>query len=428
MIIGIDASRANRKHKTGTEWYAFYLIKELAKLDASNQYILYSEQPISNDLNDLTDNPSGGPISYDQDGFQVIKSPHGNFKAKVLDWPVRHLWTHLRLSWEMIWHRPDVLFVPSHVLPLIHPRRSVVTIHDVGFERDKSLYPKLDLGPNSKLQKRILNVLVRLFTFGRFGANVQDYLTWSTLFSLRKAEKIITVSEFSKQEIFEVYKDELTPAVLGKIIAIHNGYNQECYRPVTNHDKVTATLEKYDIEPPYIFYLGRLERKKNTPALVEAFGMISKQFPEYKLVLTGRASFGYDEVEFMISQYKLDHKVICTGWVDEADLPYIYGGADIFAFPSHYEGFGIPLVEAMACGVPVAASDVAPITEVVDGAAILFNPESPASIKDALVKLISDKELRNRLSALGLARAKQFGWKITAEKTLAVLDPNFKLS
>lgn len=422
MIIGIDASRANRKHKTGTEWYAFYLIKELAQLDSANQYILYSEQPISSDLSDLTENPSEQPLAFDKDGFQVISSPHGNFKAKILDWPVRHLWTHLRLSWEMIWHRPDVLFVPSHVLPLIHPRRSVVTIHDVGFERDKSLYPKLNLGPANRFQKRIINALVRLFTFGRFGANVQDYLTWSTLFSLRKARKIITVSEFSKQEILEVYKNELAPEIFNKIVAIHNGYNQECYRANIDHDKVTSVLEKYAIEPPYIFYLGRLERKKNTPALVEAFAMISSRFPDYKLVLTGRASFGYDEVEFMISQYKLDEKVICTGWVEEADLPYIYAGASVFAFPSHYEGFGIPLVEAMACGVPIAASDVAPITEVVGSAAILFDPEHPNSIKDALEKLITDKALRDRLTAQGLERAKQFSWKNSAEKTLAVLQ------
>lgn len=422
MVIGIDASRANRKHKTGTEWYAFYLIKELAKLDSSNQYILYSEQPISNDLNDLTDNPSGGPIAYDKDGYQIIKSPHGNFKAKTLDWPVRHLWTHIRLSWEMLWHRPDVLFVPSHVLPLIHPRRSVVTIHDIGFERDKSLYPKLDLGPTSKIKKRIINSLVRLFTRGRFGANVQDYLTWSTLFSLRKAKRIITVSEFSKREIMEVYKGELSPKVFEKVIAIHNGFNQECYRPIDDHDKVARVLAKYAIEPPYIFYLGRLERKKNTPALVEAFGMISKRFPDYKLVLTGRASFGYDEVEFMISQYRLDEKVICTGWVDEADLPYIYAGSSIFAFPSHYEGFGIPLVEAMACGVPIATSDVSPLTEVVGTAAVLFDPEKPFSIKEALEKLLTDQALRERLTAQGLARAKQFNWKITAEKTLAVLN------
>jgi glycosyltransferase involved in cell wall biosynthesis len=422
MIIGIDASRANRKHKTGTEWYAFYLIKELAKLDSANQYILYSEQPISNDLSDLTESPSSSPIAFDKDGFQIIKSPHGNFKAKILDWPVRHLWTHVRLSWEMLWHRPDVLFVPSHVLPLIHPRRSVVTIHDVGFERDKSLYPKLDLGPTNKTKKRIINTLVRLFTRGRFGANVQDYLTWSTLFSLRKAAKIITVSEFSKEEIREVYKNELAAEVFDKIVTIHNGYNQECYRPNIDPDKVAGVLEKYAIEPPYIFYLGRLERKKNTPALVEAFAMISNRFPDYKLVLTGRASFGYDEVEFMISQYKLDEKVICTGWVEEADLPYIYAGASVFAFPSHYEGFGIPLVEAMACGVPIAASDVAPITEVVGSAAILFNPESPASIKEALAKLVADQELRDRLIAEGLERAKHFSWKNSAEKTLDVLN------
>ncbi|NTU98942.1 glycosyltransferase family 4 protein [Candidatus Falkowbacteria bacterium] len=422
MIIGIDASRANRKRKSGTEWYAFYLIKQLALIDKDNQYILYTDEPLAPDLVNL--DPLGDWINeelYDTDGYQIIRSPHNNFRGKVLTWSFGYLWTHLRLSWEMLFHRPDVLFVPSHVLPLIHPRRSVVTIHDVGFERDDLLYPKSSLGPNDKFKKRLVNLLVRVFTRGRFGANVRDYLTWSTLYALKRASKIITVSKFSQQEVIDVYKKELPLKCFEKINVIHNGYSRECYKVIDDQPAIDKVLNKYGITRPFIFYLGRLERKKNTPRLVEAFGMMQQKIQGYTLVLTGRASFGYEEVEYMISEYRLDSKVLKTGWVSEFDLPYIFNGASAFIFPSHYEGFGIPLLEAMACNVPIAASNVAPIEEVAGDAALYFDPASAQSISDSLFRVLTDEKLANDLRAKGLARVEKFGWEITAAATLEVL-------
>ena len=160
MIIGIDASRANRERKSGTEWYSYYLIKRLAKLDAKNQYILYTDKPLKGGLLDLICDDCdkmGEEVKTNKGGFQEIKSPHNNFKAKILKWPFNFFWTQGRLSIEMLFNKPDVLFIPAHTLPIIHPAKSVVTIHDVGFERDRRLYRQEQMGPGDNYGRKILN-------------------------------------------------------------------------------------------------------------------------------------------------------------------------------------------------------------------------------------------------------------------------------
>jgi hypothetical protein len=163
MIIGIDASRANRQHKSGTEWYSYYIIRALAQLDSKNQYILYSDAPLSGGLADLGVEEVTDKRPPVRNGWQTIKSPHNNFKAKILKWPWKFFWTQGRLSLEMIMHAPDLLFVPSHALPIIHPRRSVVTIHDMGFRREGRLYERSDIGAESSHRQRLIDFFRALF-------------------------------------------------------------------------------------------------------------------------------------------------------------------------------------------------------------------------------------------------------------------------
>lgn len=431
MIIGIDTSRANRNHKSGTEWYSYYLIKELARLDKINRYVLYTDVPLCGDLVDLTNSDSQTiklhqDIEYDEAGYQKIKSPHNNFRVKILNWPFKYLWTQGRLSIEMIFHPPDVLFVPSHTLPFIHPRKSIVTIHDVGFGRDQRLYDKSRMGPTDWKSRSFFDLLVRLFTHGRFGANSKDYNIWSTIFGLKRAKKVITVSNFSKKEIIEVFGRErgLRGKLEDKIEVIHNGYDSKFCLLISNNEKKRQRLYKYGIETPYIFYVGRLERKKNITGLLEAFALMierNKNIP-HKLVLAGDASFGYDEIKYMINQYNLDERVRKTGYVEEDDLPFIYNSADAFVFPSLYEGFGIPLLQAMACGVPIAASNAASIPEVAGDAAIYFDPTDVNSISRTLELICTDSELRNRLVSKGAERMKLFGWNLSARRTLELIN------
>ena len=432
MLIGIDASRANRNHKSGTEWYSYYLIRWLSKLDSKNQYILYTDKPLKRGMSDLTSmqyvhelDPAKRKVEFNKDGFQIIKSPHNNFKAKTLKWPFNFLWTQGGLSLEMFFNKPDVLFVPAHTLPIIHPRNSIVTVHDVGFERDRLLYGRDQIGPNDKNGGKLFNFFVKLFTFGKFNANSMDYLRWSTQFALRNAEKIITVSDYSKKEIMEIYGDlEKMPPLNDKIKVVRNGYNKYIYKNIESDNKINEVLEKYGIEKPYLLYVGRLEKKKNTPALIEAFAIMRDKNKDikHKLILVGDANFGYDEVKYMIQEYLLDDDVIMPGWIEENDMPYVYCASDGFVFPSLYEGFGIPLLQAMSCNVPIAASRATSIPEVVGGAALLFNPRDVEEIADSMGKIINDKPLRDDLAEQGRERVKDFSWEKCARETLEVIE------
>ena len=401
MIIGLDASRANRPHKTGTEWYSFYLIKNLAALDAQNKYWLYLDTP-----------PTAELISA------VQANP--NFSFKLLKWPLHSFWTLGRLSWEMLWRRPDVLFVPAHGLPLIMPRRTVTTIHDIAFERERNLY-RSERPPRRFFGSQTLtNFLVRLLTRGKYRSESVDYLYWSTAFALRHAARIITVSEFTKQEILTFYA--ATPAA--KIAVVHNGYDAALYHPVADQpEKVREVLNKYGLTPPYFLYVGRLEKKKNTAILVEALSLLRENYPliKEKLVLIGDAGFGYDEVQYIIEEFNLNDDVHMTGWVEEADLPYIYAGASAFIFPSKHEGFGIPVLQALAVGLPAAVSNIPALKEVAKDAVLYFNQNDKQAVAAAMAKIISDQKLREELRLKGLARAREFSWEKCAAATLQVL-------
>ena len=414
MLIGIDASRANRSHKSGTEWYSYHLIREMAQLDKDNRYILYTDHPLTEGMADLNEDWKAGKPEVDAKGMQTIKSPHGNFSAKVLKWQHRFFWTQGRLSLEMIGNAPDVLFVPAHTLPLIHPKKSVVTIHDIGFKRQEELYSKARLG----YKGRFFDGLVKLLTGGRYRATHLDYLEWSTLFALEQAAKVITISEFSKKEIIEVYK-----AKAEKIAVVYNGYDREMYRRVTDEGRILATLDKYGINRPFVFYVGRLEKKKNTARLIEAFALLKNEHSslEHKLVLVGDASFGYDQIRLAVHQYGLHNEVILTGWVEEADMPVIFSAATAFIFPSHYEGFGIPLLQAMACGTPIVASSAASIPEIAGEAAWYFNPTDTEEMAEKITDVILSQDLRAELLEAAQEQIKQFSWQRAARETLAVL-------
>lgn len=396
MIIGIDASRANRRYKTGTEWYSFYVIKNLAELDSTNTYRLYTNDTPSFEL-------------------QEIIRDHKNFSIKVLKWPLNFFWTLGRLSLEMIFYRPDVLFVPAHTLPLFQPRKTITTIHDIAFAREKALYYEKKIHAETRLGQILLSSFVKLFTFSKYEPNSVDYLDWSTRYAFKHAKKIITVSDFTKKEILEVYPQ----AKAEKLVPIHNGYNNDLYKKINDPEMVASILAKYSLTRPYFLYVGRLEKKKNTPALIEAFALFKEKNPGYnhKLVLIGSASFGFDEVKYIIEEFNLNKDVVMPGWVEEYDLPFIYNGAVAFIFPTKHEGFGIPVIQALACGLPTAVSDIPVLREVAGDSVIYFDPNSRSEITRAMETLVTDQLLRESLIKSGYLKAQEFSWRICAEET-----------
>lgn len=402
MTIGIDASRANRVYKTGTEWYSYYLIKNLAEIDHKNRYILYTDQPLAEEL------------------AQIVRQ-HKNFTARCLKWPSHYFWTLGRLSLEMLFRRPRVLFVPAHSIPLIHPRRTITTIHDIAFKREGGVYLEQTVDRGSHFWRSFLVSLIKhfsLFTGQGYKYDSTTYLDWSTRYALRHAKKIITVSNYTKEEIERTYQVRS-----GKITVIHNGYNNLLYRKNDEPAKLKAILEKYGLNFPYLLYVGRLEKKKNIPMLLEAFALLRENNPEIKtkLVLIGHAGFGYDEIKYIIEEYDLNSEVLLLGWVAEADLPHLHHGSQAFVFPSRHEGFGIPVIQALACGVPTAVSDIPVLREVAGEAALYFNKESKNDIAEKLKDIISDDKLRADLVRRGYERASHFSWRKCAEETLEAI-------
>ena len=367
MQIGIDASRANKKHKTGVEWYSYHLIEQFKKIDRENRYFLYTNVPL---IGDLADCPE-------------------NFIEKVLDWVIQRSWTLLRLSFEMKFgkDRPDVLFVPAHTIPLFNPKRSIVTIHDIGFEHFPEVYPWADR------------------FYHKFIINFIKYF----------ATKIITVSNFTKIDLIRTYGIDRA-----KISVVYNGYDNEKFRVLPRNEEF---LRENKIDFPYMLFVGRLEQKKNIVRLVKAFSIFKKNNPtdNHKLILIGRAGFGFAEIEQTILDCHLADDIVIQGWVGDNDLPLFLNHADLFVFPSLFEGFGIPIIEAMACECPVICSNTTSLPEVAGEAALMFNPEKEEDMAGRMEQVLFNPEVQDSLRIKGARQAERFSWRKCAEETLEIL-------
>lgn len=366
MLLGIDASRIELTDKTGVEWYSYYLIQELKKIipPLETKVILYSRHSLSHLLEPLP--------------------PY--FQNKVLAW-FPYLWTQLRLSWEMMVRPPDILFIPSHLIPLVHPSRVMISWHDIGFYHYPQFY---------SLKERL-------------------YLTWGIKYALGHATKIIVPSHFTKQEMIQVYG--LNPE---KAVVIPLGLDHQLYRMIDEQGAIKKVLSKYQLTQPYLLYLGRLETKKNLITLLKAY--LKMKTNSVKLVLAGKLGFGYEKIQAFIKAHQLTQRVVELGWIAEEDLPYLMNGAEIFVFPSFYEGFGLPVLEAMACGTPVIASRASALPEVAGEAAVLVEPRDERRWAEAIQQLLDNKDLRNQWSQKGLKRAQTFSWQECAKRVWGVIE------
>ncbi len=363
MIIGIEAQRANSPAKTGVEHYAKQLILHLAKTDSQNEYRLY-----------LRSSPEPWFLSLPK-----------NFTIKVMPFPI--FWTQFRISWEMLIKPVDVLFIPASALPLIHPKKTVVTIHDLGWK----FYPQ---------------------SFTWFTRN---FLEVSTYFAVKRASKIIAVSQSTKNDIVKYYK---VPAE--KIEVVWHGYEQQ------DPKEFQISNLKFQIPDKYILFLSTLQPRKNLEGLIDAFRMLKNQYPEipHKLVVVGRPGWKFESILKKLDENKDIAEYL--NYVSDADRLEILKRASVLIQPAFYEGFGMQILEAFAAGVPVAVSKVSSMPEVAQEAAIYFDPHNPQDIKNALKSLIFDAALAQSLVFKGTERLKSFSWDKCAKETLNVLTLNKK--
>jgi len=368
MVIGIDASRYSHATATGVEWYSHHLLNELIPMlgrDHNSKIRLYSP--------------------FD---FKPAADLPFNVKKRII--PMKRFWTVIRLSLELLLHPVDRLFIPSHTLPLILPKKSVITIHDVAFAFMKNAY--------EGWQYRILMS--------------------STRRAVKKAWRIIVPSHATKKDLVEIFKcDEK------KIVVIpHGAPTPPKLRHWTASEK-EKMLQRFGLKDSdlFIFYVGRIESKKNLSRLIEGFSRMLYEFPDWKLVLAGKRGIGYENIEQTIEQKGLQDSVIMPGYVTEREKMFLMDKCRIFAFPSLYEGFGLPVLEAFAQRRPVLTSKVAALPEVAGNGAYLVNPEKVEEIGVGLKRLASDGMLVSQLITRGEARLKEFSWEKAARATFEVL-------
>lgn len=357
MIIGIDATRANKPQKTGVEWYSFFLIKEMPKLDPDITFRLYFNSAPEPGLQNL------GP----------------NVEYRRLSWPFKYLWTQIRLSLEMLFNPPDVLFIPASIIPVISPKRTVTTLHDVAYEVYKG-----DLSWKGRAYQRL-----------------------SAKWAKKICSQIITVSQFSKNEIIKYYQ-----VAADKI--------QVTYLGLSHPEKIPPPPKQ---KKKYLLFVGRLESKKNIAQLIRVFAAIQKTSwgKHISLHLVGYPSRGWQEAENLIKQFRLENKIIRHGWIKEEEKYKLISEAAIYIHLAKYEGFGFGLIEAMACQTPIIANRAASLPEIAGSAALLVDANNIPEVVEAINKLYYDKKLQLDLIAKGLKRSQEFRWEKTAAQTLKIL-------
>jgi len=378
MEIGIDIRMIGKK-RTGDEAVFFNLVKNLAKIDNQNEYRLFTD---ITDEKILEETKSNLGIA-EKNNFEIISLKTRN----KFTWNFWMLPRYLRRN-------PVDIYQTQYITPFFVPKKIKIftIIHDISF----NFYPQLikfsDLF--------FLKLLIPL--------------------SLRRADKIIAVSEFTRNEIIKFYK--IAPE---KVAVAYNAVGDNFVNADLSPEKLEEVRRKYNLPEKFILYLGTMQPRKNLPVLIGAFGKIRQQFSSVKLVLAGRKGHNYDKkIDETIKENSLENEIIFPGFIDEKDKPVVYKLAEIFCFPSLYEGFGIPVLEAMISGVPIIASDIPPHKEIARESVLYFNPENYDDLARKLAQLLENEDLRNDLILKEKEQTQKFSWKRTAEKMLTIYQNN----
>ena len=294
----------------------------------------------------------------------------------------------VQIAWNAWRRRLALVHDPTGSMPLfVTGARRVATIHDV----IPYIYPETC----TKLDWLI-------------------YRFWLPL-AVRRLDAILTDSQQSKKDIvthLSVKKE--------KVFVIPCAANDR-YRPLDKND-IQAALARYEINEPYILYVGSLEARKNLPRLLQAYAQLRQRLQKWKLVIVGARKWKFSPIFETIQRLDLGSDIHFTGYIEEQDLPALYNGADLFVFPSLYEGFGLPVLEAMACGTPVVTSNSSSLPEVAGDAAILVDPYKVEAIAEAMQRVLSDSALATAMRKKGLAQATKFTWARAAKETMAVYE------
>lgn len=381
MRVLIDARPAVSEGMTGIGYYTKHMIELLPEVDADTTYVAWY----------LNFRALLRPFRRRR-FFDHVRSP--NLDERSTPFPAQWFerlserYEKPRTEW---FERFDVLFAPNFVPPPTRTRRLVLTVHDLAFKRFPESTPLAT--------RRWLTRLDR---------------------ALVQAAQVIAVSEATKRDLVELY-----PVDPGRVTVVPHGVDRDLFRPAPS-DEIEGVRRRFGINGPYLFFVGGIEPRKNLPRLVRGFARIAGE-ADAVLVVAGASVPWNPEGRAELAQVlagipeDLRRRIVFAGYLADRDKVALLSGAEALVFPSLYEGFGLPVLEAMACGTPVLTSNVSALPEVAGDAAILVDPLDEESIADGMKRLLDDRGLRGRLRAAGLARAGGFSWRETARKTAAVL-------
>lgn len=362
MKIAIDARALVSQKPVGKEKFTINVLEELFKIDHQNQYVLYLTRDLQRPL----------PNNFSK---RIIKAPG--------------IFWHLFVLIDLIFEKPNVFFCPlSYLMPTLNIfSKNIIVVYDL------CVFLPIKTGPSFKTK-----LLEKIFS----GA------------AARRAERIVAISESTKRDLVKYFK--IDPL---KISVIYPGLTQN----IAPGGKSRDALSKYNLPPNFILFVGTLEPRKNIVRLIEAYHILNSKLKiqNSRLVIVGKNGWGYREIFAKVKELQLEDKIIFLDYVADEDLPSLYNSAACFIYPSLYEGFGLPVLEAMVCGCPVVTSNTSSLPEVADGAAILVNPNDANEIAGALNKLLINEPLRQELKKQGLERAKNFSWEKTAQEILKIL-------
>jgi glycosyltransferase involved in cell wall biosynthesis len=360
MRFAIDAHAIGR-HLTGNEVYIRNLLKGFAQ-ERDSEFIAYVSE---------------------EDAFAMVPAPIRTRRISANPF----LRLGLALSGRVLADRPDLLHV-QYTAPLACPVPVVVTVHDVSFLDHPEYFPRERAWQ--------LQLTVRR--------------------TVKQAVRVLTVSEFSRYSILQAYP-EIDP---DKVVVIPNAASG--FRPISRELARATVRNRFSISAPFLLSVGDLQPRKNHIGLIRAFARLIQAYPQFphSLVLAGQETWFADNVREAVRTSGVADRIRFCGFVSDEDLLSLYNACDFSVFPSFYEGFGLPVLEAMACGRAVACSGTSALPEVANGAAILFDPYSVDEIARAMADLLLDSELKAHMERLGSHRAAHFSWQKTAQKTFDV--------
>ncbi|MBL8095525.1 MAG: glycosyltransferase family 4 protein [Anaerolineales bacterium] len=359
MHLAIDASRTTAAQRTGTERYALSMIRALLAQEAGHTYTLY-----------LREAP---PV-----GLFGLPHPSNRLRVRIVGLP--RLWTHVGLARALAQDKPDVIWVPAHTLPLICPTPGVVTVHDLGYRFYPQAHP----------------------------ARQRRYLEWSTRHSAGIARRILADSQATRHDLAKTYR---VPGP--RIEVVHPGRDESLQRV-----EAGPVRERHGLRRPYLLHVGTLQPRKNLVRLIEAHARLRVRWPDLELVLAGAPGWLSDP----ILQAARAEGVRVLGAVPDDDLSGLYSGAEAFVFPSLYEGFGFPVLEAQSCGTPVICSRTSSLPEVAGEGAVQIDPEDVSHLADGIEAVLGSPELQRRLVEAGYDNIQRFSWEASAKRARAVLE------